>query len=424
MKGANQYISDTGQVIDMNSAYRRLSDGAILRSGGPLAGLPIRKGSDPVRGEELAPDGGVRLTKDYNDEDALESSDDSSDSSDEGWSADSRRGRVRTRSDNDDLVPELGFKEGRQPRSLLAAAEDERMLILNVNFSEQQLIILSGKQFKTNQGYRSLLEPEVKITGPGGETVPQNKRFGIHPHTSFEDGDASGVSTPGDSDNEAQMDEIRRAQRLTMNISQVKSVSAAHRTIRQITRGEYPLVHAEGKAGLRRQRVFLVATDLSDEAAYALEWTIGTVLKDGDTLLAVYAVDEEAKAEAGTTGESSGIEIGEGAKAMKETAYDLRTLNSSESTTVSGAMKGALQASRLKAESPAGGRSRTPQRPDLGHMKKAERERWLATEAITDRCIALLRKTRLQVRIVIEVFNCKSPKHMLIEVVSLAPFSL
>ncbi len=35
-----------------------------------------------------------------------------------------------------------------------------------------------------------------------------------------------------------------------------------------------------------------MSTDLSDEAAYALEWTIGTVLRDGDTLLAVYAVDE------------------------------------------------------------------------------------------------------------------------------------
>ena len=247
--------------------------------------------------------------------------------------------------------------------------------------------------------------------------------MGIHPHTSFENGSASGVSTPGDSDNEAQMDEIRRAQRLKLNISQIKSVSAAHRTIRQIVRGEYPLVHAEGKAGLRRQRVFLVATDLSDEAAYALEWTIGTVLKDGDTLLAVYAVDNDTGTGAGPTEESSGIEIGEGAKAMKETAYDLRTLNNTETLPVSGAMKGALQTStsRLKAESPAGGRSRTPQRSDLSHMKKAERERWLATEAITDRCIALLRKTRLQVRIVIEVFNCRSPKHMLIEVVSHRP---
>jgi hypothetical protein len=121
MTSPNTYISDSGKVIDMTSAYRRLSDGAMLQSRGALSGLPSRKGSDPARGEELAPDGGIRLTKDYDPEGAVESSDNSSDSSDEGWNSSSRRGRVRTRS-NDDETEE----ETRAPKSLLAAAEDER----------------------------------------------------------------------------------------------------------------------------------------------------------------------------------------------------------------------------------------------------------------------------------------------------------
>jgi hypothetical protein len=123
MTSPNIYISDSGKVIDMTSAYRRLSDGAMLQSRGALSGLPTRKGSDPARGEELAPDGGVRLTKDYNHEGAVESSDDSSDSSDEGWSSDRRRGRVRTRSNDTE-----GEAEVRAPKSLMAAAEDERKL--------------------------------------------------------------------------------------------------------------------------------------------------------------------------------------------------------------------------------------------------------------------------------------------------------
>jgi hypothetical protein len=38
---------------------------------------------------------------------------------------------------------------------------------------------------------------------------------------------------------------------------------------------------------------------------------------------------------------------------------------------------------------------------------------------VSDRCVKLLRKTRLQARVVVEVFHCKSPKHMITEVVRL-----
>lgn len=55
---------------------------------------------------------------------------------------------------------------------------------------------------------------------------------------------------------------------------------------------------------------------------------------------------------------------------------------------------------------------------NVAAMGKAEKERYQACVEVSDRCVKLLRKTRLQVRAVVEVFHCKSPKHMITEVVS------
>lgn len=250
--------------------------------------------------------------------------------------------------------------------------------------------------------YRSLLAPDVSVTGPDGAPLTKKSGKSIHPNTSFDSG--SGRSTPAliDSDTEADMSEIRRAQKLAMNISPIHSTPSAHRCIRQIVRGEYATFLKEAEMGLRRQRVYLVATDLSEEAAYALEWTIGTVLRDGDTLLAVYAVDEEA----GTGGEAGSVGVGEGAKAMQEATKLVKTL-SNEPAKGSSSMLSPLQ-----------NEIRVDEKPNFERMSKAERERWHAAEEVGDRCVKLLRKTRLQVRVIVEVFHCKSPKHMITEVVS------
>lgn len=45
----------------------------------------------------------------------------------------------------------------------------------------------------------------------------------------------------------------------------------------------------------RRNTRYVLASDLSEESRYALEWGIGTVLKDGDELLVVNVVENEAK---------------------------------------------------------------------------------------------------------------------------------
>ncbi|QDS74903.1 hypothetical protein FKW77_003888 [Venturia effusa] len=385
-----KYVSDNGQVIDLNNAYRRLSDAALLKSSGSLASLPTRKGVNLAKGEELAPDGGVRLTKDIHEDASGETTDDDEESpgssDDDDWHPD-HRGRGRTRKESSGATDDK-----RTPKSLLAAAEEER---------------------KTYQ-VRSLLEPvepTVNLTVPGGQKL-NARRGNIHPRTSFDAGNSSGINTPIDSDEEQQRTDINTAQQMTLTLSPIHSTPTAYRCIRQILRGDYRRYQQEAEQGLRRQRMYLVATDLSEEAAYALEWTIGTVLRDGDTLLAVYAVDEEA----GTGGDGpSSIGIGEGASTMKDAAAIVRTLSHQDVLTVPGEKRHVRTTSDVgSARSVERGELNTP---DVKKMDKAERERYFAAEEITDRCIKLLRKTKLQVRVVVEVFHCKSPKHMITEVI-------
>ncbi|KAK8253139.1 hypothetical protein HDK77DRAFT_171184 [Phyllosticta capitalensis] len=382
MTDPRKYVTDSGKSIDMNSAYRRLSDAALARSGGSLAYL----GSSKRQGSPL-PDGGVRLEKDYYaDEEALESSEESEGSDAEFEGRGRRRRRSSNEVDKDDIKDKL-------PKSLLAAAEDER------------------KRMTSDYKVRSLLEPSITITGPNGEKMSQKKKA-VHPVTNFDAG-GSGLSTPMTSDTEADISEIKHAQRMAMSMSAITSTPKAHRCIRQIIRGDYADMQREAEQGLRRQRMYLVATDLSEEAAYALEWTIGTVLRDGDTLLAVYAVDEET----GTGGESGSVGIGEGAKMMQDTAKLMKTLSNDQRLIDDGRSKSKTRAGPSPLANSVNMNDEPEQPPDYSKMDKSERERWHATVEVSDRIVSLLRKTRLQVRAVVEVFHCKSPKHMITEVI-------
>jgi hypothetical protein len=52
-----------------------------------------------------------------------------------------------------------------------------------------------------------------------------------------------------------------------------------------------PGAHLEG----RRRKKYVVATDMSEESRYAIEWGIGTVLRDGDSMLIVTIAENESK---------------------------------------------------------------------------------------------------------------------------------
>lgn len=259
---------------------------------------------------------------------------------------------------------------------------------------------------------RSLLEPTVTVTGPGGEKL-SNQKVAVHPNTNY-DPSISVRTSSTDSDSE-ELGNIRHAQSLAIKSTPIDS-SIPHRVIKTILRGDFARMQREAEEGIRRLRTYLVATDLSDEAAYALEWTIGTVLRDGDTLLAVYAVGEET----GTAKDAEspyGLSNGEGIKAMQETTalvekMTLATQNLPLTPGVSSPMIGAALGHGSGKNSSAGS-------ADSRHLTKAEQERIHAIQSISDTCIKYLRKTKLQVRIAIEAIHCKSPKHMITEAVSL-----
>ncbi|KAH7384557.1 hypothetical protein BKA66DRAFT_441130 [Pyrenochaeta sp. MPI-SDFR-AT-0127] len=387
----NTFVTDSGKRIDMDTAYRKLSDSALARSEGGLSSLPNRKGTDPSKGTSTAPGGGVRLATDDDGDDsaAVESSDNASDSSDwdDGWAPTTKkkeraRGRQRTRKESGG-VDTMG-REIITAQSLLAAAEAER------------------RDVSASYKVRSLLEPAINVTGPNGERMTRRNSSGIvHPHTSFDQG-GSGFSTPVHSDHEDNMAEIRSAQQLSLNISPIQSSPEAHRCVRQVIRGDYSQFADDAQKGLRRQRVYLVSTDLSDEAAYALEWTIGTVLRDGDTLLAVYAVDEDTGV---ATTDASGAPISQGTTGRQESDHLKRTLSNHSGVPATRPGFSALSNSIMATEA------------NVSAMGKAEKERYQACVEVSDRCVKLLRKTRLQVRAVVEVFHCKSPKHMITEVI-------
>lgn len=194
------------------------------------------------------------------------------------------------------------------------------------------------------------------------------------------------------------------------SLSPIVSNPETHRVIRTILRGDYDALQREALEKNKRTRKYLVATDLSSEAQYAMEWTIGTVLRDGDTLLAICAVDQDTIEDGSKTVTESSI-----GEAMLEVSNQAQAAAASSLTCTVGPGGSGISGSNtpLSRDSTAElSRERT----------KAERERYVSAEAITGLITRLLKKTRLQVKVVIEVIHCKSPKHLLTEIVRISPW--
>jgi nucleotide-binding universal stress UspA family protein len=208
-----------------------------------------------------------------------------------------------------------------------------------------------------------------------------------------------------DSDEEADFGDIKRAQKLSVNMTKIMSTPATNRSVQTIYRGDFAKMQQEAQDHQRRVRKYLVATDLSDEAAHALEWTIGTVLRDGDTLLAIYCVDEEV----GISNDTSGDDM----QIKEQAAAVAASTKPSNCTPI---------LHPAPAPSPLGygfglDTPSTSSSPAGRGMGKAEQERYRAVQDISARVSKLLRKTKLQVKVVIEVIHCKSPKHLITEVI-------
>ncbi|EMR08522.1 hypothetical protein PNEG_03004 [Pneumocystis murina B123] len=92
---------------------------------------------------------------------------------------------------------------------------------------------------------------------------------------------------------EIDADEDRRSQNMKIDMGTI--IFTEDRTIRTIKRGEYPSSFSES----RRIRSYLVSIDLSSESLYALEWAIGTIVRDYDIMMIVEAIDKDDKDDKG-----------------------------------------------------------------------------------------------------------------------------
>ncbi|KAF3315258.1 hypothetical protein TWF173_004137 [Orbilia oligospora] len=445
-------ITENDTLIDLESAYRRLSDDALRNSGGSLATLPERGGTaGNIRassGESISRDGGVRLEKDLTfmvgddgREIAVESTDDSEYSSDDdtesfrgrrsekqplGAVADSlQQSQLITTLHNSSKNPHRQSQKSTIPQrktmSLLAAAEEERKTV--------------SSRYKV-----SSLLPSVTVSPPT-QTQQNTHRNIIHPNTNFDT--RSRVSTPFSSEAEADSKDLKRASRLSLSVSPIISTPETHRVARTIVRGDLSNIGSEYLSG-RKQRSYLVATDLSAEAAHALEWTIGTVLRDGDKLLAIYAIDEETVGDFDAQRVASQTAESQYASASPPLPARRRSLE-----------KGRTKSGSSPVRSSSLNRSDVPDNPGEGNQyssnnssrdalpsipaelldnedekapatsinsrdkSKSEQERWAAAEQISTLVAKLLKKTKLQVNVIVEVIHCKSPKHLLTEMIDI-----
>jgi hypothetical protein len=239
-----------------------------------------------------------------------------------------------------------------------------------------------------------------------------SKKTTVLPATSFDHATASAATSVASSDAEdADMADITKARKLGLNVSPLDQ-SVADRAVRIILRGDWQTISAEADEGKRRQRLYIVATDLSDESVYALEWTIGTILRDGDTLLAFCAMGDESIKEK-SEGEREAW-TADGEKAAKDTQTTMDQLT--DKTTI--AYTDSQHLSPQLSYQPATQTDSVSGSVDARNVSKAQMERLRAVDNISSTCVRLLRKTRLQVRICVEVVTCRSPKHLITGAVS------
>ncbi|KAL7622403.1 hypothetical protein AAE478_007908 [Parahypoxylon ruwenzoriense] len=386
---------NNGQVVDMNSAYRRLSDANLIYGGSSLAALARKKqdndGHGRIEKDNLSPYG--ELLPDESDDDVANSSDE-----------EMHRGRkLTTRAESHSQ--ESSGEGTKEAKSLLAAVEDER------------------KHVAKQPQYRSLFdEPEITVTGPSGDKAKQKSgRPVVQPSTSFDQEPLSGTQTPLDPDLDADVDAIRAAQSLQLSTTPIISTPEVHRSIRILYRGDFGKIQQEAEEEHRRLRKYLVATDLSDESTHALEWAVGTVLRDGDTLIAMYCMDEEASGSV----DPSGM-VPDEPKAMKEQAVAISAISKGVSvrppyrTASPGPFKiqGSSMSPHIRAIDSNSSNNPSPA-PSSRGKNRLQEERDRAVQDITERVSKLLRKTQLQVRAIIEVIHCKNPKHLITEVIDI-----
>lgn len=205
----------------------------------------------------------------------------------------------------------------------------------------------------------------------------------------------STVNSANNSENEIERDEIKKAQEMAVQLTDVFSDPDVNRSVRVIYRGDFTKVVSTAVEEHKTLRKYLVATDMSEHSQHALDWAVGTVLRDGDTLVVVRCLDEES-------------EEGIGALAPPPaTAH--------RSSSISVLTSGGLGSNGGDSASA----SSAPEKLDAASTDKLEGERNGVVEDLTAKVSKLLRRTKLQVRVIVEVIHCRTPKHLVLEMIDL-----
>lgn len=262
----------------------------------------------------------------------------------------------------------------------------------------------------SQQFVKSLLEPSISITSPTGVRFTESKGGAKTPPRR-----ASVASATDDEDEDAAA--IRKAKSLGLNESQLDT-AVAGRHVQILLRGNWVHFNQEAEAGERTSRLYLLCSDLSVEASYAMEWVVGTMMRDGDTLLAIYAMEDDNAVKApekATEAEREAL-TAEGNKAGKD-ASEIMAALTRQTTQGGGTSLGLTKENKYvptaEAESLTGS-------VDARKLSKKEMDRLKAVEALKNDFLKLVRKTTLQVRCMFEVIHCKSPKHLILGAVCTA----
>ena len=129
------------------------------------------------------------------------------------------------------------------------------------------------------------LAPEIEDPDPVGEGV----NVVVAPEPYFPSSlNALGSIGRGNKRNPRRRKSVRAHEPLPFSTS--RPVFQRDRCTITLTQGD-----PEATLGERRKRRYVVASDMSEESRYAVEWGIGTVLRDGDEMLIVTVVENESK---------------------------------------------------------------------------------------------------------------------------------
>lgn len=239
------------------------------------------------------------------------------------------------------------------------------------------------------------IEHSGKLSETTGPVVPRSNYRSTSP----------ALSAVGNDD-----DELRRAKAMEVRVSELDE-KVKDRTVKLILRGDWAAFQdheQEDQSNRHEPRFYLVCSDLSNEASYALEWTVGTLLKDGDTILILNANEDENASKHKDVDEPSMEVRMESAKSAEETNNTLAVLTR-QTTNQEGKRltKSALGVGQHQRSASAQARPRT----------KKDEEREKSIDKLEADFMRYIRKTALQVRCMFEVIQCRSPRHLVLNAV-------